>query len=334
MVGCPYGAKNTLVKNYLWFAERAGAKVMPERTVVDIKPLGPADGSVGYVVTTERSGAWLRRERRVQTARGVVVAAGALGTNRLLAACRLNGSLPKLSPRLGELVRTNSEAILAVTLPEGAPEVTRRVSITGSIYPDPHTHIETVVYGEAGDGVSGLFTLLTGDGTPLTRPLKLAGAAVRHPVLLARTLNPRGWSRRTIIVLVMQSLDNAISLRARKGRGGRVRLSTEQDPDRPNPTFIPVANEFAEWLARRTGGIAQSSIMEAAANIPSTAHILGGAVIGADPAAGVVDARQRVFNYENLLVCDGAAIPANVGVNPSLTITALAEHAMSHVPGA
>jgi len=327
MVGCPHGAKNTLVKNYLWFAEQAGAEVMPERTVVDIKPL---EGG-GYAVTSERSGAWLRRDRRVQTARGVVVAAGALGTNRLLATCKLNGSLPRISDRLGELVRTNSEAILAVTLPEGAPDVTRRVSITGSIYPDPETHVETVVYGDAGDGASPLFTLLTGDGTPLTRPLKLAGAAIRHPVLLGRTLNPRGWSKRTIIVLVMQSLDNAIALRARPGRNGRVRLRTEQDPERPNPTFIPVANAFAQWLAERTGGIAQSSIMEAAANIPSTAHILGGAVIGATPETGVVDADLRVFGYENLLVCDGAAIPANVGVNPSLTITALAEHAMSRL---
>jgi cholesterol oxidase len=328
MVGCPHGAKNTLVKNYLWFAEREGARIMPERTVIDVKPLD----SGGYAVTSRPSG--LRRGRKTLTARGVVFAAGALGTNRLLAACRLNGSLPQISPRLGELVRTNSEAILAVTLPSGSPEVTRRVAITGSIYPDPNTHVETVVYGDAGDGVSGLFTLLTGSGTPLTRPLKLAGAAVRHPRTLAKTLNPRGWSERTIIVLVMQSLDNAISLRARRGRGGRVRLRTEQDPERPNPTFIPVANEFAAWLAKRTGGIAQSSIMEAVANIPSTAHILGGAVIGADPSTGVVDARQRVFGYENLLVCDGAAIPANVGVNPSLTITALAEHAMSHVASA
>jgi cholesterol oxidase len=205
------------------------------------------------------------------------------------------------------------------------------VAITGSVYPDPDTHIETVVYGSAGDSMSSIFTLLTGDGTALTRPLKLVGAAARHPVRLARSMNPRGWSRRTIIVLVMQSLDNAISLRASKGRGGRVRLRTEQDPEKPNPTFIPVANAFTEWLAERTGGIAQSSIMEAAANIPSTAHILGGAVIGESAATGVVDKDLRVFGYENLLVCDGAAVPANVGVNPSLTITALAEHAMSRV---
>ena len=132
----------------------------------------------------------------------------------------------------------------------------------------------------------------------------------------------------------MRRIGRSIALRARPGRNGRVRLSTEQDPERPNPTFIPAANAFAEWLAKRTGGLAQSSIMEAVGNIPSTAHILGGAVIGADPSKGVVDARNRVFNYENLLVTDGAAIPANVGVNPSLTITALAEHAMSHISAA
>ncbi len=334
MVGCPHNAKNTLPKNYLWLAERAGAEIVPERTVTDIRPLGAPDGSDGYAVTSERTGAWLRRDRRVHTTRGVVVAAGALGTNRLLARSKLAGSLPRVSDRLGELVRTNSEAILAVTLPPGAPDMTKRVAISSSVYPDPDTHIETVTYGDAGDSMSALFTLLVGDGTRLTRPLKLLGAAARHPVRLARLSRPRGWSQRTIIVLVMQSLDNAIALRARRGRFGGVRLSTEQDPDRPNPTFIPIANRFAEWLAERTGGIAQSSLMEAVANIPTTAHILGGAVIGADRSSGVVDARQRVFGYENLLVCDGSAIPANVGVNPSLTITALAEHAMSQVPAA
>ena len=334
MVGCPHNAKNTLPKNYLWLAERAGARIEPERTVVDVRPLGAPDGSDGYAVTSERTGAWLRRDRRVHTTRGVVVAAGALGTNRLLARAKLSGSLPRISDRLGELVRTNSEAILAVTLPPGAPDITRRVAISSSVYPDPDTHIETVTYGAAADSVSALFTLLVGDGTRLSRPVKLLAAMVRHPVRLAQLTWPRGWSRRTIIVLVMQSLDNAIALRARRGPLGGVRLTTEQDPERPNPTFIPVANRFAEWLAERTGGVAQSSLMEAAANIPTTAHILGGAVIAADRSRGVVDARQRVFGYENLLVCDGSAIPANVGVNPSLTITALAEHAMSHVAAA
>lgn len=335
MVGCPHGAKNTLVKNYLHLAERRGVTVTPDRLVVDVRPLGADDGSDGYAITSVASGMRRNRDRRTVTARGVVVAAGALGTNRLLQRCRLGGSLPRISHRLGELVRTNSEAILAVTVPPEYPEdLTKRVAISSSIYPDPYTHIETVTYGEAGDSMSTLYTLLVGDGTRVTRPLKLLAQIVRHPVKFAQALWPKGWSRRTIIVLVMQTLDNAIALRPKLTRSGDVRLQTEQDPDRPNPTFIPVANEAAEWLAERTGGIAQSSVMEALLNIPSTAHILGGAVIGADPERGVVDADQRVFGYENLLVCDGAAVPANVGVNPSLTITALAERAMSRIPPA
>jgi cholesterol oxidase len=335
MVGCPHGAKNTLVKNYLYFAEQRGARVTPERTVVDIRPLGAADGSDGYEVESVRSGAWLRKEARVHRARGVVVSAGPLGTNKLLQRCRLGGSLPRISNRLGELVRTNSEAVLTVTVPEDYhDDLIKRVAITSSIYPDPNTHIETVTYGNDGDSMHRLYTLLVGDGTRLTRPLKLLGQVLRHPLRLVKVTFPKHWSRRTIIILVMQTLDNAIALRPRKGPFGSFWLQTEQDPERPNPTFIPIANETAEWFARRTGGIAQSAVTEALFNIPTTAHILGGAVIAPDPSQGVVDSEQHVFGYENLLVCDGSAIPANVGVNPSLTITALAEHAMSAIPAA
>jgi len=334
MVGCPHGAKNTLVKNYLALAERRGVRIEPERTVVEIRPVGAPDGSEGYEVVSERSGAWVRKHRRVHRARGVVVAAGALGTNRLLARCRLDGSLPRLSGRLGEVVRTNSEAIVAVTAPDDGVDLTKRVAISGSIYPDARTHVETVTYGHAGDAMSFLYTVLVGDGSRVTRPLKWLGASLRHPLRAARLLWPFGWSRRTIIVLVMQSLDNAIALRPHRLPGGGVRLQTEQDPERPNPTFLPIANEVAERLAAKVGGVAQSSITEAIANIPSTAHILGGAVIGSGPHDGVVDARRRVFGYTGLLVTDGATIPANVGVNPSLTITALAEHAMASVPPA
>jgi cholesterol oxidase len=335
MVGCPHGSKNTLVKNYLYLAEKRGAQVMAERTVIDVRPLGDGSGKDGYEVESVRSGAWLRKERRVQRAHGVVVSAGPLGTNTLLQRCRLNGSLGRISTRLGELVRTNSESILTVTVPEDYPDdLIKRVAITSSIYPDPNTHIETVTYGDDGNSMHRLYTLLVGDGTRVTRPLKLLTQILLHPHRLAQVLFPKHWSRRTIIVLVMQTLDNAIALRPRQGPFGSLWLKTEQDPEKPIPTFIPVANQAAEWLAKRTGGIAQSSLTEALFNIPTTAHILGGAVIAPDPSRGVVDARQRVFGYENLLVCDGSAIPANVGVNPSLTITALAEHAMSHIPPA
>jgi cholesterol oxidase len=335
MVGCPHGSKNTLVKNYLHLAERRGVRITPERTVIDVRPLGAGDGSEGYEVESVRSGAWLMKDRRIHRARSVVVAAGPLGTNTLLQKCRLSGSLGRISSRLGELVRTNSEAILAVTVPEGyRDDLVRRVAITSSIYPDANTHIETVTYGNDGDSMRRLYTLLTGDGTRMTRPMKLVGQALMHPRRLWTLLRAKNWSRRTIIILVMQTLDNAMALRPRRGPLGSFWLQTEQDPERPNPTFIPVANQAAEWFAKRTGGIAQSSVMEALLNIPTTAHILGGAVIGSDVSEGVVDAHQRVFGYENLLICDGSVIPANVGVNPSLTITALAEHAMSFVPTA
>lgn len=187
----------------------------------------------------------------------------------------------------------------------------------------------------AGDSNTFFCTLLTGDGTRVTRPLRWLASVVRHPIQFARTLSPRGWSRRSITLLVMQTLDNAITLRARPRRlGSGVRLHTKQNADRPNQTFIPVANQAAELLAGRIDGIAQSNISEAFANIPTTAHLLGCAVIASDLDHGVVERYQRVFGYQNLLVCDGAAVPANVGVNRSLRITALAEHAISHVPAA
>ncbi len=335
MVGCPHGAKNTLVKNYLHLAEHAGVTVTPERTVIDVRPLGRGDGSEGYEVESVASGAWVRKQRIVHRAHGVVLSAGPLGTNRLLFRCRAKGSLPRVSSRLGELVRTNSEAILAVTVPEDyGQDLVRRVAISSSIHPDPHTHIETVTYGKDGDSMRRLFILLTGNGTRLSRPLKLIGQIALHPRRLLKLMRTARWSERTIIILVMQTLDNAIALRGRRGPFGTMWLRTEQDRARPNPTFIPVANEAASWFARRTGGIAQSSLAEALLNIPTTAHILGGAVIGSDPSKGVVDAHQRLFGYENLLVCDGSVVPANVGVNPSLTIAALAEHAISFIPDA
>lgn len=334
MVGCREGAKNTLPKNYLWFAEKRGTQVLAEHQAVDVGPLGAADGADGYRVAVERPGAWLNKGRRVFTARGVVFAAGALGTNALLANCKHGGSLPRISDRLGHLVRTNSESILTVRLPEDRRSW-NDVAISCSVHVDHDTHIELVTYGRRADFMSSLCTLLVGNGNRVTRPLLWLGAIVRHPLDWLKSMWPVGWSRRMVMLLVMQALDNSISLRAKKrwfGRGWR--LGTEQNRDQPNPTFIAAGNAAAAWLARHTGGIAQSNILEALGNIPTTAHLLGGAVIGPDASRGVVDGQLRVFGYRNMIVCDGAAVPANPGVNPSLTITALAEHAMSFVPAA
>jgi cholesterol oxidase len=332
MVGCRVGAKNTLLKNYLWFAEKNGTIVLPDRMVTDIRPLGAQDGSEGYEVSLRSSGL-LRGRKQALTARGVIVSAGALGTNHLLANCKHNGSLPNISDQLGQLVRTNSESVLAVSLPDGTADIWNSVAISASIHTDKDTHIEVVTYGEKGDAMQFLFTLLTGEGTRWTRIFSLLGNSLRHPLNFLKTLWPFGWSRNTVVLLVMQSLDNAISFRPKKRWfGNGVRLGTEQDAEKPNPTYIDAGNKAAEWIAQQTGGIAQSMILEAAANIPTTAHILGGAAIGREAANGVVDRDHRVFGYENLLVCDGSAMPANPGVNPSLTICAMTERAMSKIP--
>jgi cholesterol oxidase len=333
MVGCREGAKNTLLKNYLWFAEKKGATILAEHGVVDVRPRGASDGRDGYLVASERPGAWCRKHRRTFSARGVIFSAGALGTGELLATLKHTGSLPHISDRLGDLVRSNSESILALTLPDDTTKPWADVAISASIHPDADTHIELCTYGKHGDAIALLQAPLTGNGTRFTRPLMLLWQCLRHPWRALRSLWPVGWSKRSLIILVMQSSDNAMAFRARKRWFGRgVRIGTEQDPEKPNPTFIPLANATAEFLARHTGGMAQSSLLESAANIPTTAHILGGAVIGADASRGVIDRDHRVFGYTNLLVVDGAAMPANPGVNPSLTITALAERAMAQIP--
>ena len=333
MIGCRHGAKNTLVKNYLWFAEKLGVEVLSERTVTDVRPLGDGSGQAGYTITHQRSGGIVRRQPRRLRARGVIVAAGTLGTNRLLQRCKLNGSLPRLSERLGDAVRTNSEAIISVSAPEGsAYDFSDSVAITSSIHTDPDTHIEVVTYGQGGDSQGLLRQLMVTAGRRGTRPLHFALAVARHPRRALGAFRIRGSSRRSIILLVMQSLDNSMRLRVRRRLpNGSVMLTTEQDPHRPNPDSIPAAYDAARWFAERIGGTAYSGVTEAVLGIPLTAHILGGAVIGSGPEDGVIDSRHRVFGYENLLVCDGAAVPANVGANPSLTITALAERAMRFV---
>jgi cholesterol oxidase len=332
LVGCRVGAANTLTKNYLWFAEKRGADIHPDREVIDVAPIAAADGSDGYRVTTQRPGAWLRRDRRIHTTRGVVFAGGAVGTNALMANCKHGGSLPRISDRLGELVRTNSEAVLAVRLPEDR-KTWEDVAASSRVIVDGDTQLEFLTYGRNADFLSLFFTVLVGDGTHPTRLLKWLARVVRHPVQWLTTLWPVGSSRRTMVMLVMQPRDNAITLRARKRLVGRgYRLASEANRDKPAPSYIEVGHQAARWLAEHTGGIAQSSIFEAFGNMPMTAHVVGGAAIGGDADSGVIDQRLRVFGYENMIVCDATAVPANPGVNPALTITALAEYGMEQLP--
>ncbi|HEV8581848.1 MAG TPA: GMC family oxidoreductase [Thermoanaerobaculia bacterium] len=331
MVGCRYGAKNTLDKNYLWFAEKLGAEVRPETLVTGIEE----DGRGGWLVHTRWSTRKLFQGRRTFRARGVVLAAGALGTVNLLLKCRDEGRLPRLSPALGSYVRTNSEIICGATARSSEVDYSRGIAIASGFHPDPDTYIEVVRYPKGSDVMSFLGTLLVDGGTRLTRPLKWLATCLRHPVDFLRTLNPRHWAQRSTIVLVMQNLDSAFRLvRARRwfwpfGRG----LTSRRDAgQKPIPAYLPIANQAARHIARRTGAYPSSSINEVVLNVPTTAHILGGAAMGTTPEEGVIDSRNRVFGYENLYVVDGSMIPGNLGVNPSLTITAMAEHAMSWIP--
>jgi cholesterol oxidase len=320
MTGCRYGAKNTLVKNYLHLAEQGGAVVVPDTTATAVRPLP----SGGWAVDTVRTGV-LPRGRRTFTADQVVLAAGTLGTQRLLHRMKARGVLPRLSDRLGVLTRTNSEALLGAATPTVTQDFTRGVAITSSFHPDEVTHVEPVRYGRGSNAMGLLQTVLTdGDGrTP--RWLKALLLVARHPLKL-KALLPYRWSERTIIALVMQTLDNSVTTSLRRGR-----LTSRQGHGAPNPTWIPVANEAVRRMADKIDGQPGGSIGDLA-NIPMTAHFIGGCAIGDSPATGVIDGYHRVFGYDGLHVVDGAAISANLGVNPSLTITAQAERAAALWP--
>jgi cholesterol oxidase len=331
LTGCRHNAKNTLVKNYLWLAERAGVAIYPRTTVVAVRP-DPAGG--GYAVETVRTRAGPGRGRQSFRAQQVVFAAGALGTQRLLHAMRDRGALPHLSGRVGWLTRTNSEAILGATVPAGVarrrgPDFSQGVAITSSFRPDPRTQVEPVRYGPGSNAMGLLQSVLVPGGR--WRPVRWVGRLLARPSVAIRMLYLRRWSQRTVVALVMQSRDNSVTVGWRRAWYGRRRLLAVPGPGESNPTWLPVGHRVARLLAGQIGGIAGGSLPEAF-NVPVTAHILGGAVIGATPAEGVVDAYQRVFGHPGLHVLDGAAVSANPGVNPALTITAQAERAMAFWP--
>lgn len=333
MTGCRHNAKNTLLKNYLYLAEKIGAEIRERTTVTAVRPRPGG----GYDVVTHRSGRSARRTTTI-TAAQVVLAAGTWGTQELLHGMRRSGDLPELSDRLGYLTRTNSEALCASSTKlrnKGKHDFHHGVAITSSIHPDEVTHVEPVRYGK-GSGLMGLLlTLMTDGGGRTPRWLRWIGQAVRHPLLLLSVYAGLGsWPERTIIALVMQTSDNSITVlpkERRLRRGGRVRLTSTQGHGEPNPTWIPAGNEVVRRISDKIDGGSYSTTGEIF-NIPMTAHFLGGCPIGDSPRTGVIDAYHRVYGHPGLHVVDGAAISANLGVNPSLTITAQAERAMAVWP--
>ncbi|WKT88603.1 GMC family oxidoreductase [Microbacterium maritypicum] len=335
MVGCRVGAKNTLMKNYLALAERRGVSIEALRTVSEVRELPGG----GFAVTTQRSGAWFRHGRRTVTAEQVVLAGGTWGTQQLLHRMKASGALPRVSDALGRLTRTNSEALdgaVATAVPESL-ELARGIAITTSFHVDDRTHVENVRYGPGSNLMGALATVLVpGDRGLGTRLGSLIRQVLRSPVRQFRLGNLRRWSERGIIALVMQTADNSLTLSLRR-RFGRLVMTSAQGHGEPNPSHLPQAHTAAAAIARRVeqeGGVsaeARGSWPEVF-GIPLTAHFLGGAVISASPEDGVIDPYHRVWGQPGLHVVDGSAVPANPGVNPSLTITALAERALSYWP--
>ncbi|GED97270.1 cholesterol oxidase [Gordonia crocea] len=330
MTGCRVGAKNTLVKNYLGLAESAGAQVV-ERTTVDALRQR-TDGT--WEVSTHGSSSWgpLGARKRTFTADNVIMAAGTFNTQKLMHAAKLS-TLPKISDAMGVLTRTNSESILGAmsTKIDPASDYSEGVAITSSFHPDESTHIEPVRYGKGSNAMAYLQTVLTDGGSRVNRMGQALKQFLRHPTWLPRLMVPRGWSQKTVIALVMQSSDNSLTTFVRK-RGPFRYVTSRQGHGEPNPTWIPAGNEATRRIADKLhGGIAGGTWGDIF-NIPLTAHYLGGCVISDDPSGGVIDPYHRVWNYPSLYVVDGASITANLGVNPSLSISAQAERAASLWP--
>jgi len=335
MVGCRHNAKNTLDKNYLYFAEQWGAQVWPECEVRDLRPLpeGQSDGA-RYEVVYRSPTAWLFKPEKPVRARNVVLSAGALGTLRLLFRCRdLTRSLPHLSARLGEIVRTNSEALLGVSNRSLQTDYSEGIAITSIFQADEVTAIEPVRYPAGSDLMRFLGSPLIEDGGFVARLLKSVAEILIHPIDFLKTHILPGWARRTTILLVMQTEDNDIRLRLGRHLLTLFRrdLVSELDPEKPIPIRIQAGHNATRRFAAKTNGIAAGSVNEGLFNIPMTAHILGGCPFGRDAQEGVIDLSCQAHNYPGLYIVDGSIVPANPGVNPSLTITALAEYAMSRM---
>ena len=324
MVGCRYNAKNTLDKNYLYLAEQLGAAIQPESEAVDVTPLGKGDGSEGYTVRWRSSTTMLKRTGSY-TCRSVVFAGGVLGTVKLLSALK-RSSLPRLSDRVGRDVRTNSESLMGVMTFDGETKFSDGVAIGSIMQTDEHSFLEPVRY-PTGSGFWRLFMAPQVHGrSVLTRIVKLVADLILHPVANLRVYLVRNWAEKTQILLFMRTINSTLRLSE-----GWLRLQTSKDQGEAPTAFIPEAKALAEQYAKAVNGKPMVLLSETLLGIPTTAHILGGAVMGRDREEGVIDSENRLFGYKNLLVCDGSMISANPGVNPSLTITALAERAMSKI---
>lgn len=324
MTGCHFNAKNTLPKNYLGLAESAGATVFPMTTVKSFAKNSDGTWEIRAVKTDDPFATVIKFK-----ADQVIVAAGTYNTQKLLHKMKLK-SLPNLSHQLGQLSRTNSEALTGAMMPNIDIDFSTGSAITSSFFPDEHTHIEPVRYGKGSNFMGLMQTIMTDGYDSKGRRKHWLRQFVANPSLLGKILNVRRWSQRTVIALTMQNVDSSVTVTGKRGLFGW-HLTSKNDPLKPNATYIPAANEVVRRIAERHNGIAGGHIGDLI-DAPFTAHFVGGCVIGDNAEHGVIDPYHRVFNYPTLHIVDGSTITANLGVNPSLTITAQAERAISMWP--
>ncbi|CAB5039246.1 unannotated protein [freshwater metagenome] len=324
MTGCQFNAKNTLPKNYLGLAESAGAQVFPMTTVKSFSQNVDGTWEIQAVKSNDPFATVIKFK-----ANQVIVAAGTYNTQKLLHTMKRK-MLPQLSNHLGQLSRTNSEALTGAMMPNIDIDFSAGSAITSSFFPDEHTHIEPVRYGK-GSNFMGLMQTIMTDGYKSTgRRRHWIKQFIANPSLLGKILNVRRWSQRTVIALTMQNVDSSVTVSGKRGLFGW-HLTSTNDPLKPNATYIPAANEVVRRIADKYGGIAGGHIGDLI-DAPFTAHFVGGCVIGEDAEHGVIDPYHRVYNYPTLHIVDGSTITANLGVNPSLTITAQAERVLSMWP--
>ncbi|MBW2438487.1 MAG: cholesterol oxidase, partial [Deltaproteobacteria bacterium] len=315
---------------YLYLAEeKYGVEILPETEVIGVRPT-----ESGYELFTKRS-TGLRHPRKTVFARGVVFSGGVLGTIKLLFECKTKGLLPNISKKLGHSVRTNSEALLTVTAKDRKANFSDHIAITSGIYPDQKTHIEVVRYNKGSDVMGNLVTILTGGGGRIPRFIRFIGNILRHPWAFLKSFWIFGWGARTPILLVMQTAENnfQFNYKRRWWRLGKKTMNSEISPDSQKiPSYIPIANQVARRMGEKINGQPMSAWTEALFDISSTAHILGGCAMSESAEDGVVDFTGQLHGYPNIYVVDGSNVPANLGVNPALTITAIAEYIMSQIP--
>ncbi len=327
IIGCRTGAKNVLLKNYLYFALKNGAEIEAEQKVTDVIPTDK-----GYTVITHRSTSPFVRTKKMYFAKNIIFSAGVIGNMKLLFSLKHRGKID-ISDSLGRNVRTNSESLIGVRKKGKETNFSEGVAITSGIYLDEKTHIEVVRYPKGANIMSIITTLLTEKSRGIWRLFSLIGNMFRHPLTAVQALNPAGWARQSIILLVMQTEDNRIKIIGKKSIFGNIKLvSGVEENAEIAPVYIPQAYDFAKKMARIINGIPLSNIYEVIFNSPLTAHILGGCGIAENKDKGVIDTNHKLFGYDNLYVVDASVIPANLGVNPVMTIVSLAERAMSKIP--